>query len=73
MTTYGGVTAVDGQSADGTSSIQIMATEIEGGRFGFGITERNGLSMRQIGAELEVAAARELYESISAYLQRQAR
>jgi len=71
MTTYNGVTTVDAKSTDGISSVQIMAAEIEGGGFGFGVAERKGLEFRQIGSELEIDAARELYEALGAYIQRQ--
>lgn len=71
MTTYGGVTTVDARSTDSSSSIQIMLAEIEGGEFGFGITERNGLDVRRIEAELGIDEARELYDALGAYLQRQ--
>ncbi len=53
MANFGGMTVISAPSASGTGTVEVMASELDGGVFGIGLTEKEGLTMRRVAVELE--------------------
>ena len=66
---FGGITAISVPSASGNGTVEVMVSELEGGAFGIGLTEKEGLTMRRVAVELErIDDVKALHEAMGEFL-----
>lgn len=69
MATFGGVTVFSVPTASGQGAVEVMASELEGGAFGIGLTEKEDMQLRRVAVELaRTEDVKALYDAMGAFL-----